>query len=215
MKRRTIKAVLSLIAMITVFWATIPAGTRLECLEANFGDVLIKNGNLHPENVSGHEDVGNKLREADKIPAGESLLIPLFDTARSGNYRDSRLMDLAWPVMGPVTSPYGMRDGRPHEGIDIAAEEGTPILAAGAGRVVFAGDRGTYGLAVIIDHGKGLSTLYAHCSRVIAVEGDRVDTGSVIAEIGNTGRSRGPHLHLEVRSNGSPCNPKDYLPEKP
>ena len=107
-----------------------------------------------------------------------------------------------------------MRDGRPHEGIDIAAEEGTPIRAAASGRVVFAGPRGTYGLAVIIEHGGGLSTLYAHCSRIMVEVGDSVGTSTVIALAGNTGNSRGPHLHLEVQKNGVPLDPLTLLEQE-
>ena len=93
-------------------------------------------------------------------------------------------------------------------------EEGTPIRAAAPGRVVFAGPRGTYGLAVIIDHGGGVRTLYAHCSRILVSEGSSVGTATVVALAGNTGRSSGPHLHLEVLKNGIPLDPLQYLEQE-
>jgi len=156
----------------------------------------------------------NNLRDVDKILAGQRLVIPVVAAALAVNSRSAGGIRLAWPVSGPVTSAYGMRDGQPHEGIDIAAAEGAPILAAGPGRVAFAGSRGTYGLAVVIDHGGGFCTLYAHCSKIIAIEGEWVEAGAVIAEVGNTGRSRGPHLHLEARYGGTPLDPLPYLEEK-
>jgi len=156
----------------------------------------------------------NGLCDADMILAGQRLMIPAVTTAPAIDSRNSRWIQLAWPVSGPVTSAYGMRDGQPHEGIDIAAVEGVPIHAAGPGRVVFAGSRGTYGLAVVIDHGEGLCTLYAHCSKIMAAEGEWVEAGAIIAEVGNTGRSRGPHLHLEVRYGGTPLDPLTYLGKK-
>jgi murein DD-endopeptidase MepM/ murein hydrolase activator NlpD len=118
---------------------------------------------------------------------------------------------LIWPVRGPVTSGFGMRWGRMHEGIDISAATGTPIRAAKAGTVTFAGTMGGYGNAVIISHGGGLSTLYAHQSR-LAVSGGSVSQGEVIGYVGSTGHSTGPHLHFETRVNGTPQNPLRYLP---
>jgi murein DD-endopeptidase MepM/ murein hydrolase activator NlpD len=118
---------------------------------------------------------------------------------------------LIWPVRGPVTSGFGMRWGRMHEGIDISAGTGTPIRAAKAGTVTFAGTMSGYGNVVIISHGGGFSTLYAHQSR-LAVSGGSVSQGEVIGYVGSTGHSTGPHLHFETRVNGSAQNPRRYLP---
>ena len=124
---------------------------------------------------------------------------------------------LTAPVSGRVTSEFGMRsdplDGtqRFHSGIDIACPTGTPIRAAGAGRVVFAGDRGGYGLCVVVDHGDGLSTLYAHQNRLLVDKGDPVAAGQAVGLSGSTGRSTGPHLHFEVRRDGQAVNPQEYL----
>lgn len=121
---------------------------------------------------------------------------------------------LLWPLSGQITSGYGWRaTGRYrefHNGLDIAAPAGTPILAADSGVVVFAGWNGGYGLTLVIDHGGGLSTLYGHNSTNLVKVGSRVDKGQVIARVGSTGRSTGPHLHFEVRVNGEPVNPTRY-----
>src|SRR5205807_6239072 len=102
---------------------------------------------------------------------------------------------LIWPVRGPVTSGFGMRWGRMHEGIDIGVGMGTPIHAAKAGSVIFSGTMNGYGNVVVINHGGGFSTLYAHESRRAAVEGQSVAQGQVIGYVGSTGHSTGPHLH--------------------
>jgi len=155
----------------------------------------------------------NGLSDVNNIMAGRQLLIPRGDEpALPVGGLPAR--PLAWPLVGAITSPFGLRDGKPHEGIDIAAEENTPIRAAAPGRVVFAGPRGTYGLAVIIDHGGGMRTLYAHCAKVLVSEGNIVDTATVIALAGNTGRSTGPHLHLEVLRNSVPLDPLLFLEQK-
>lgn len=158
----------------------------------------------------------NGLTDQDCIIEGQELLIP-YDVmeapARSMLSRKTiRLFN--WPLYGDITSPFGLREGRPHEGIDIAADEGEPIRAAARGRVVFAGPRGTYGNAVIIDHGQGARTLYAHCSKLLVREGDQVDESTLIALAGNTGRSHGPHLHLEVLYEGEPQDPVNWLPSR-
>jgi murein DD-endopeptidase MepM/ murein hydrolase activator NlpD len=117
---------------------------------------------------------------------------------------------LIWPVSGPVVSPFGWRWGRMHEGIDIAAGYGAPIVAAASGVVIYAGWMGGYGNLIIIDHGGGLATAYAHQSS-FAVGGGPVSQGQTIGYIGCTGHCFGPHLHFEVRVSGSPVDPLGYL----
>lgn len=112
---------------------------------------------------------------------------------------------------GVVTSPFGMRWGRLHAGIDIGVPTGTPITAADGGKVTFAGNNGGYGLLVMIDHGGNFSTRYGHNSKLLVKKGDRVYKGQKIALSGNTGRSTGPHLHFEIRKNGTPINPAKYV----
>jgi murein DD-endopeptidase MepM/ murein hydrolase activator NlpD len=118
---------------------------------------------------------------------------------------------LVWPVGGPVTSGFGLRWGRMHEGIDIAVASGTPVYAAAAGTVIYAGVLGGYGNLVVVDHGGGLATAYAHNSAYASSVGQSVAQGAVIAYSGNTGNSSGPHVHFEVRVNGTAVDPLAYL----
>lgn len=156
---------------------------------------LIATNNLANENllVAGQELV-IKTDEGFSLPAWNSVFGLPVD-------------ELGWPAVGRISSNFGMRDGRPHEGLDIAAGEGEPIRAVRSGRVAFAGNRGTYGLTVIIDHGGGLTTLYGHASELLVQEGEWVREGQVVARVGSTGRSTGPHLHFEVRVNDVPYDP--------
>jgi murein DD-endopeptidase MepM/ murein hydrolase activator NlpD len=119
---------------------------------------------------------------------------------------------LIWPVPGGVSSPFGMRWGALHAGIDIDSGPGVPIKAVRAGRVIMASWNGGYGNCVIIDHGGGFSTLYAHQSSMVVGDGQSVGQGTVIGYVGGTGNVTGPHLHFETRAGGSPQNPLNYLP---
>ena len=119
-----------------------------------------------------------------------------------------------WPTDGFISSGYGLRwnGAEFHQGIDIAAEMGTPIVATADGVVTLAGwNAGGYGNMVDIDHGSGVSTRYGHASAVVVTPGQRVRRGQIIAYVGSTGHSTGPHLHYEVRLSGQPVNPSSYL----
>ncbi|MGH2968098.1 MAG: murein hydrolase activator EnvC family protein, partial [Solirubrobacteraceae bacterium] len=118
---------------------------------------------------------------------------------------------LVWPVNGPIVSPFGMRWGRLHAGVDIAAPAGTPIRAAKAGQVVLLGPTGGYGNYICIGHGGGLSTCYAHLSSYSTSSGASVSQGQVIGAVGCTGHCFGDHVHFETRVGGSPVNPAGYL----
>jgi murein DD-endopeptidase MepM/ murein hydrolase activator NlpD len=117
------------------------------------------------------------------------------------------------PADGPITSGYGpryhpiLRRSRMHTGMDIGAGYGSSIRAAADGEVIYAGYRGGYGKTVVVDHGGGVSTLYAHCSALLVRDGQMVRRGQTVARVGSTGMSTGPHLHFEVRRNGSPVSP--------
>lgn len=125
----------------------------------------------------------------------------------------------SWPVPGynTITSDYGMRYhpilkvNKLHTGIDIGVPSGVNILAADSGTVIYSGWMGGYGQVVVIDHGSGLSTLYAHQSTILISNGKAVNKGQVIGKVGSTGWSTGPHLHFEVRKNGTPVNPHSYI----
>jgi murein DD-endopeptidase MepM/ murein hydrolase activator NlpD len=118
----------------------------------------------------------------------------------------------AWPLSGPITSPFGMRWGTLHPGIDIGVPTGTPIHAAGNGTVVWCGWMSGYGNLVMIDHHNGLATLYGHQSRIGVSCNQQVSQGQTIGYVGCTGFCTGPHLHFEVRLNGNPVDPLGYLP---
>lgn len=120
-----------------------------------------------------------------------------------------------WPLqkgLGVLRQGFGVKQGRRHDGIDIAAPEGTPVLAAAAGEVVYTGRQSGYGVIVILRHAPSLLTVYAHNSAVLVKEGDRVTVGTPIARVGQSGRTTGPHLHFEVREGTKPRDPLLFLP---
>ncbi len=177
--------------------------------------------------------IGGRAAPADRLPArlspseeldrlaeqvmqeGESLraLDRLISRAR----RALAALPSRWPVRGQVNSEYGNRlspwekTQEFHGGIDIAAEPGTPVRAPASGTVVFAGRHGEYGLAVVLDHGQDIRTVYGHLSQIHVRTGQQVERGAEIALTGNTGRSSGPHLHYEILVKGRSVNPRGYL----
>lgn len=161
----------------------------------------------------------NDIEDESLIQAGQTLVIPLPTSklvmSHTATANPSRgLIDtfMQWPVLGRISSEYGLRWGRNHRGLDIAADQGKPIRAAMAGTVEFAGTRGTYGKLVILEHPNGMSTYYAHTSELLVQEGEYVRRGQQIAKVGSTGRSTGPHLHFEIRREGEPVDPETMLP---
>jgi murein DD-endopeptidase MepM/ murein hydrolase activator NlpD len=118
-----------------------------------------------------------------------------------------------WPIHGPINSPFGPRNGRLHAGMDIGSPSYQEVVAAADAEVIYANDTGgPLGKAVVLNHGRGVRTVYAHLSIIIAHERDTVRQGQPIGGVGETGRATGPHLHFEVRRNGAPVNPEEYLP---
>lgn len=128
------------------------------------------------------------------------------------------LLGYQWPILGTVTSGFGYRihpvygTRKLHSGLDVSSGLGTPISATSGGTVIFAGWRGGYGNTVIVDHGLGLTSLYAHMSQIGLSEGASVDRGDVVGLVGATGTATGNHLHFEIRLNGVATNPRPYLP---
>lgn len=120
-------------------------------------------------------------------------------------------MSFVKPATGVVTSRFGARWGTTHTGTDIGAPTGTPIKAAASGTVIFSGWKGTLGKFIVVNHDNGVQTYYAHCSSLLVSKGDTVSAGQLIAKVGNTGRSTGPHLHFEIRLNGAAVNAQNYI----
>ncbi len=178
----------------------------------------------------------NKIDDPARVPVGTRLWIPgayrvLYVSSKSSGKRNAPNKKsahkktkkkrppvknyLRWPVKGTLTSTFGKRGARNHEGIDIGASRGTPIYAAQSGKVVFSdwGPTG-YGLMIIIKHNHHLTTVYAHNSKNWVRKNAWVKRGQKIASVGKTGRATGPHLHFEVRNDTHPRNPLKYLPSK-
>lgn len=153
------------------------------------------------------------LAEVEGLEAQSAALAAQLQAAQSGQSPSGTPSSagLIWPVNGPVTSGFGMRWGRMHTGIDIAVPTGTPVHASAAGTVVYASWMSGYGYLVAIDHGNGLATAYAHNSSLLVSVGQRASQGQVISLSGSTGHSTGPHVHFEVRVNGVPVDPLQYL----
>jgi murein DD-endopeptidase MepM/ murein hydrolase activator NlpD len=171
----------------------------------------------------------NRIRDVSEIPVGARLLIP--GTRKSPPRRNLRLASIApvpdvaarprlarelglefgWPLRGRLSSSFGWRGLRAHEGIDIVARSGTKVRAAEAGRVIESGWLGGYGRVVIVKHAGRYSSVYAHNSRNRVRKGQFVEKGQVVAEVGSSGRSSGPHLHFEIRRDRDPQDPLRYL----
>lgn len=160
----------------------------------------------------------NSLNNPNSLQVGQQLIVPgaqaLVSLRKSEalvSASGQLLRNFSWPATGRISSRFGPRWGRMHNGLDLAINTGTPVRAAAAGRVTFSGDNGGYGLLIKIDHGNGIETRYAHNSRLVARVGQRVARGDLIAYSGNTGNSTGPHLHFEIRRNGVALDPLDFL----
>lgn len=149
------------------------------------------------------------LGDPDLLRVGERLTVPL---EAGSPFSDMALLPrFFWPLRGRITSGFGPRWGRPHEGLDIAAATGTPIRAAAPGVVAFAGWRTGYGRVVVVAHSFGLTTVYAHASAILVRVGEVVGAGQPMARVGATGDATGPHLHFEVRVRGVPVDPLPLL----
>ena len=185
--------------------AGIPLEDFLEINGLKRGEVLVPGRTLF---ILGKPEVQPTVSEAAPAPVGSASPVPTPGTPGKSN------APLRWPVAAPrLTSAFGTRWGKNHEGIDMAAPIGTPVLAAAAGDVIYAGDhvRG-YGNMVVVKHSDNLVTVYAHNSVLLVHEGDRVSVGQEIARVGDTGRSTAPHLHFEVRRRDTPLDPLQFLP---
>ena len=151
----------------------------------------------------------NNIEDASSLKIDQKLI--LRGAKPEFSYQDRLDQKFMYPINTRITSYYGPRWGRIHEGLDFAAPMGSPIRAVSSGRVVYSGWATGYGYVVIVEHQRGLRTLYAHNSKLLVSVGESVGKGEVISRSGNTGNSTGPHLHFEVQVNGRPENPLDYI----
>lgn len=166
-------------------------------------------------------NINAKLEQLEKeedalIKKSNELTNQIKNLQKKGNYAGGTMR---WPVPSSsnITSGFGnrmhpiLKRNKMHTGIDISAKSGASILAANKGTVIMSGWQSGYGNTVVVDHGGGITTLYAHCSKLLVKVGDNVNAGDTIAKVGSTGLSTGPHLHFEVRKNGTPQNPRNYV----
>lgn len=162
-------------------------------------------------------DLNNQMLDLEALSERHADVFTLIESRLFEKRLEALMVPSSAPVDGPVGSGFGFRSdpftGRPalHTGLDFPADVGTPILAAAGGVVLSAGPHTQYGQMVELDHGNGLVTRYAHTSRMFVKQGDLVKRGQKIAEVGNTGRSTGPHLHFEVLVEGVQQNPAKFL----
>ncbi|WP_106769615.1 peptidoglycan DD-metalloendopeptidase family protein [Paenibacillus faecalis] len=177
--------------------------------------VTKENGEVVSKQWTGQKVVEPALPEVvykgTKKPEKKKEVTPSSSASNdSGSVSNNSGRMFAWPVSGArITSSYGQRWGRTHEGLDMVGNR--TIMASAGGTVVFAGYQGSYGNAVIIDHGGGFQTLYGHMSSISVRSGQKVEQGSTLGIMGSTGRSTGVHLHFEIRNNGVQQNPMNYL----
>lgn len=163
----------------------------------------------------------NALDDPSALAAGRVLYLPAAAKRHISNTTEEPTSPpapaagaggrLLWPVRGVLISRYGKRGADQHEGVDLAAPEGTPVVAAGEGVVLFAGEQRGYGRLVLLGHGADLVTVYAHTQENLVRSGERVERGQAIARVGRTGNASGSHLHFEVRAGARPCDPLPYL----
>ena len=191
----------------------------LETTRADQAEVLASLDKKHEELAANlaelEERIDKEQAHEDILAKQEAELEQDILAAQAGSAVAARGVSTSgyiWPLGGAITSYYGPRWGRMHTGIDIDGTTGQPIVASKGGRVIVASYYGGYGNAVVIDHGGGVSTLYAHMSSFNVSNGQTVSQGQVVGYVGATGNVTGDHLHFEVRVNGSPQDPMNYLP---
>lgn len=172
------------------------------------GETLWSIANLYGLSI-GRLSALNGYPDPQSLRPGQRLAITGDGTISASQI--TRLAKLLWPLHGTLTSLFGPRAGKLHTGIDIATAYGSEIHAAFGGRVDTATWLGSYGRTIIIDHGNGFATLYAHASRLLVRKGEEVTSGEVIAKVGSTGNSTGPHVHFEVRVDGKCVDPLRML----
>jgi murein DD-endopeptidase MepM/ murein hydrolase activator NlpD len=212
-----IKKYFYLIILITFTYSctTMKSGHYVQLKETDSLESLAREFNISKEKIA-------EQNEGKSFKPGEWIFIPL-KRGILGNEIESKSFDpskylksgeFLWPVptSSTISSGYGRRWGKMHEGIDIPSKIGSNIVCASDGVVVYSGnDIGGYGNITVIAHKNGFFSVYGHAKQNLTKEGQRVYKGQVIAQIGMTGRSSGPHLHFEIRKNGEPIDPQGFL----
>jgi murein DD-endopeptidase MepM/ murein hydrolase activator NlpD len=219
----------------SVSTGVVKLGDTLMRIAERYGLTISELIRLNPGLESARLVVGSQVRLAQSAAARNRLTLGLLPSTSGGiswpetpeyepnngsqpaqPFRGGSTLGYVWPSQGVFTSGYGWRWGRMHKGIDVANNVGTPIVAVQRGRVSFAGwHDGGYGFLVEIIHDDGTMTRYAHNSRLLVQQGQEVDQGQVISQMGSTGRSTGPHLHFEIHPPGKgAANPLQYLPPR-
>ncbi len=190
---------------------------HLEAVKAGLEARRAEREELLQDIQSDIESYRRMMDQLEEQSAEAKRLLQRYQAQLEAELRREGAVILSRPVSGPITSPYGMRfhpilgGYRKHNGTDYGVPYGTPVKAADYGEVMLADWFGAYGKTVILVHGRGISTLYAHLSQIAVSQGQKVQKGQVIGYVGSTGLSTGPHLHFEVRINGEPVNPEAYF----
>lgn len=189
----------------------------MRSMESKQKELEVNRGEIRRVKEELKKDSKQLAKQIDEFNAyAEKLTAEIRRKQSSGKYTGGKL---AWPTPGytRITSPYGYRihpilkRKKMHTGIDIGAPRGASVVAAGNGKVIYSDWRGGYGKVVMVDHGGGIVTLYAHNSKLLVKDGQKVNKGTTIAKIGSTGGSTGPHLHFEVRKNGKWIDPIPWV----
>ena len=185
-----------------------------EMFDAELSRLLSRTGQLGLAEMIERQIAGRIGLDEAEDGVGRALAQPLRRMAASAYRAAERFLR---PLAGRLSSAFGMRDDpidgvrRHHNGIDIAAEQGSPVAAAGDGRVSFSGPSPGYGNLLVIEHADGYQTRYAHNANNLVRKGEAVRAGQVVASVGDSGRATGPHLHFEVRRSGEPLDPLALL----
>ncbi|MGE5543699.1 MAG: peptidoglycan DD-metalloendopeptidase family protein [Bacillota bacterium] len=189
-------------------------GDRQRLHRVKAGDSLWRIAGMYQVSVSQLITANKEIKDPSKLRIGQMIKIPSPSnlTRMTMAYPSRSVTGLfVWPVFGEISSGYGWRKGEFHHGLDIACPVGTPVRAAQAGMVTFSGTRSVYGKTIVIRHANGAETLYAHTSKIMVKKGQQVKRGQVIALVGITGRTTGPHLHFQINYNDKTLNPMEYL----
>ncbi len=200
----------------TEYTTDIPYDIAYENTEAKYkGEQSVKSKGINGKQQIVAQIVRNNGIEVSRIELSKTVLSePVAQVVLVGTKKLPPLIGTGTfinPVRGKITSRFGTRWGRMHEGIDIGARTGTSVQAADGGTVIYAGWDGAYGNVIRINHGGGKVSVYAHLSKILVKKGSKVFQGQHIGNVGSTGRSTGPHLHFEIRVNGNPKNPTNYI----